>query len=159
MTPSNPDRSLGFLIHDCARLMRRSFIERVTPLDLTQAQWRGLVMLSIHEGINQVTLSELLEVQPITVARLVDKLVANGLVERRPDPNDRRAQLLFLAPGSAPLLEQLWSAADELNEIAFSGLSEAERTTMINMLTKLRSNLTPHAPAGIARASSIRVER
>ncbi|MBO6634979.1 MAG: MarR family transcriptional regulator, partial [Parvibaculum sp.] len=100
-----------------------------------------LAHLSRHQGLNQVGLADLLEVQPITVARLIDKLVALGLVERRPDPNDRRAQQLFLTGNAQPLLDQMWEAGDEILDEAYAGFSEEERTTFIDMLVRMRGNL------------------
>jgi DNA-binding MarR family transcriptional regulator len=139
-TPQKHGWDVGFLIGDASRMLRRIFNERVTPLGLTQAQWRALVHLSRNEGLNQVSLSELLEVQPITVARLIDKLVAAGLVERRPDPNDRRAQRLFLTDKAAPVLDHIWEIADETYSVVLEGLSPSERDALIDLLTRLRSN-------------------
>src|SRR3546814_15350494 len=113
---------VGFLIGDASRMLRRIFNERVTPLGLTQAQWRALVHLSRNEGLNPVSLAELLEVQPITVARLIDNLVAAGLVERRPDPNDRRPQRLFLPNQATPVLDPTWVLADHTSDVVPAGL-------------------------------------
>lgn len=160
MMPSNPDRSIGFLVGDCSRMMRRSFNERVTALGLTQAQWRALVHLSRNEGLNQVSLAELLEVQPITVARLIDKLVASGLVERRPDPDDRRAQRLYLSSTSTPLLDQLWETANELHAFAYDGMTPDEQNLLIELLIKLRTNLAKSPAYGTAsRAVADRMKR
>src|SRR3546814_9002902 len=83
MRTPDPDRSLGFLLNDVSRLMRRNLNRRVQALGLTQSQWRALAYLSRQEGINQATLADTLEVQPITLARLIDRLEAAGWVERR----------------------------------------------------------------------------
>jgi DNA-binding MarR family transcriptional regulator len=138
----DPGNGIGFLIGDSSRMLRRIFNERIVPLGLTQAQWRALVHLSRNEGLNQVGLAELLEVQPITAARLIDKLVAGGLVERRPDPNDRRAQRLFLTEQAAPMLDQIWEIADEIYEIVLAGLAPQERETLATLLARMRANLT-----------------
>lgn len=138
---NNPGWGIGFLIGDASRMLRRIFNERVTPMGLTQAQWRALAHLSRNEGLNQVSLAELLEVQPITVARLIDKLAAAGLVERRPDPNDRRAQRLFLTDQAAPVLEHIWEIVDETYDVVLAGLSDAERETLVNLLTRMRFNI------------------
>ncbi len=149
----NPAWGVGFLIGDASRMLRRIFNERVTPMGLTQAQWRALVHLSRNEGLNQVSLSELLEVQPITVARLIDKLVAAGLVERRPDPNDRRAQRLFLTSQAAPVLDHIWEIAEETYDVVLAGLSLSERVALVDLLTRVRSNITTLLP-GSAPARS-----
>ncbi|MDR3497854.1 MAG: MarR family transcriptional regulator [Parvibaculum sp.] len=123
-------------------MLRRIFNERITPLGMTQAQWRALVHLSRNEGLNQVGLADLLEVQPITAARLIDKLVAAGLVERRPDPNDRRAQRLFLTQQAAPMLAQIWEIADEIYDEVLAGLDADNRDALAALLGRMRSNLT-----------------
>ena len=142
----NPERATGFLMRDNSRLMRAAFTERV--IGLTQAQWGALAHLSRHQGLNQVGLADLLEVQPITVARLVDKLAALGLVERRPDPKDRRAQQLFLTGKAQPLLDQMWDAGDEILDAAFSGFSDDERQDFIEMMVRMRANLSRLAQGG-----------
>jgi DNA-binding MarR family transcriptional regulator len=138
----NPGWNVGFLIADASRMLRRVFNERVTHLGLTQAQWRALVHLSRNEGLNQVSLADLLDVQPITVARLIDKLVAADLVERRPDPNDRRAQRLFLTAKAAPMLTQIWDVADETYEVVLKGLTPEDRDQLIELLMRVRVNIS-----------------
>lgn len=145
----NPERSTGFLLRDNSRLMKTAFNERVSGL--TQAQWGALAHLSRHQGLNQVGLADLLEVQPITVARLIDKLVELGVVERRPDPNDRRAQQLFLTARAQPLLDQLWEAGDEILDEAYADFSDQERATFIDMLVRMRGNLARFTQQGSSR--------
>jgi len=142
----NPDRSTGFLLRDNSRFVKVAFNERVSGL--TQAQWGALAQLSRHQGLNQVGLADLLEVQPITVARLIDKLVSLGMVERRADPNDRRAQQLFLTDKAQPLLDQMWEAADEILDEAYAGFSDVERTQFVDMLVRMRGNLARLAQGG-----------
>ena len=144
----NPGLNIGFLLSDTSRMLRRIFNERLTHLGLTQAQWRAMAYLSRHEGLNQVSLADRLDVQPITVARLIDKLVAAQLVERRPDPNDRRAQRLFLTAQAAPVLEQIWDVADETYAVVLKGMSEAERDLLIDLLTRMQANIGPLQPGG-----------
>jgi DNA-binding MarR family transcriptional regulator len=134
--------TIGFLLNDAARLMRKDFERRTRSLGLTRAQWQTLFHLQRNEGCNQVTLADLLEVEPITLARVIDKLEACGLVERRPDPSDRRARLLFLGERAHPLLEELRALGAETREIALAGISDDERTLLMTLLTKMRANLT-----------------
>src|SRR5260221_10645767 len=94
--------TLGFLLHEVARLLRRRFEQNARGSGLTRSQWQVLAYLSLHEGINQNGLAELLEIEPITLGRIVDKLQILGLVERRPDPSDRRGLLLPLPPPPPP---------------------------------------------------------
>lgn len=151
----NPSWNIGFLIGDASRLLRRIFNERVTHLGLTQAQWRALVHLSRNEGLNQVSLADLLDVQPITVARLIDRLVSADLVERRPDPNDRRAQRLFLTPKAQPVLDQIWEVADEAYDVILRGLSDADRDMLIGLLTRVRTNIDLLVPGGTPTRGSL----
>src|SRR3546814_3403683 len=91
-----PERSFGFLFHDCARLTRREFERRARAIGLTRAQWAAIAHLRRNEGCNQSTLADLLDVEPITLARLLDRMETAGLVKRQPDPKDRRARLVYL---------------------------------------------------------------
>ncbi|THD35765.1 MAG: MarR family transcriptional regulator [Sphingomonas sp.] len=133
--------SLGFLISDVSRLMRRRFDERARQLGATRAQWRTLTMLSRNEGINQGALAELLEVEPITLCRMIDRLEESGLVERRRDPGDRRAWQLFLTEKSTPMLADLRVTADELFEQVLIGMSESARDALSASLNLIRANL------------------
>ncbi len=133
--------TLGFLISDVSRLMRRRFDERARLIGVTRAQWRTLTMLSRHEGINQGGLADLLEVEPITLCRMIDRLEEAGLVERRRDPADRRAWLIYLTAKAHPLLGQLRGLADGMIEDAMAGLDEAKRTELMEMLGLIRANL------------------
>jgi MarR family transcriptional regulator for hemolysin len=142
--------TIGFLLNDAARLMRKDFERRTRSLGLTRAQWQALFHLARNEGCNQVTLADLLEVEPITLARVIDKLEAGGLVERRSDPSDRRARLLFLGERAHPLLEELRALGAETREVALAGISEDERNLLMTLLTKMRANLTGREAATAA---------
>ncbi len=142
--------TIGFLLNDAARLMRKDFERRTRSLGLTRAQWQALFHLARNEGCNQAALADLLEVEPITLARLVDRLEAGGLVERRPDPGDRRARLLFLGERAHPLLEQLRALGAETREIALAGIGDDERTLLMTLLTKMRANLSGREAATAA---------
>jgi DNA-binding MarR family transcriptional regulator len=137
----DPDRSIGFLINDVARLLRRNFNRRVQSLGLTQAQWRAVAHLSRNEGMTQVELADLLEIQPITLTRLVDRMEAAGWVERRNHPLDRRAVQLYLAPKCAPILEQMHELATETIALAVAGLSTADQKRMLEDLQHMKRNL------------------
>ncbi|HET9510836.1 MAG TPA: MarR family transcriptional regulator [Sphingomonas sp.] len=134
--------SLGFLIGDVSRLLRRRFDERARLVGATRAQWKTLVTLSRNEGINQGGLADLLEVEPITLCRMIDRLEDSGLVERRRDPADRRAWRIFLTDAAKPVLEQLRDHADAMFALAFDGLSDADRTRLTAALDRVRTNLT-----------------
>lgn len=133
--------SLGFLISDVSRLMRRRFDERARLIGVTSAQWRTLVTLSRNEGINQGGLADLLEVEPITLCRMIDRLEEAQLVERRRDPADRRAWLIYLTPKALPLLGQFRALADVMIESALFGLDEGQRAQLMDSLATIRTNL------------------
>src|SRR4051812_40245743 len=125
-------------LYELSRAMRRLFDARARDLGFTQGQWRILAMLSRHEGISQSGLAEILEMQPISLARALDRMENNGLIERRPDPKDRRALKLFLTPAAGPMLEILRDVGDELRSIATSDLNTAEQETLVQLLGKIR---------------------
>jgi DNA-binding MarR family transcriptional regulator len=134
--------SLGFQISDVSRLMRRRFDERARLMGATRAQWRTLGMLSRNEGVNQGALADLLEVEPITLCRMIDRLEESGLVERRRDPSDRRAWQLFLTDKSKPILDDLRAMAEELFDQVLLGIDETDRAVLGKSLERMRTNLT-----------------
>ncbi|MBS0478405.1 MAG: MarR family transcriptional regulator [Proteobacteria bacterium] len=133
--------SLGFLVSDVSRLMRRRFDERARQIGATRAQWRTLTTLSRNEGVNQGALADLLEVEPITLCRMIDRLEESGLVERRRDPADRRAWQLFLTEKSRPILAELRGLADDLLDQMLVGVDQASRDVLIGSLDTIRANL------------------
>lgn len=140
---------LGLLIADVSRLMRRRFDERARTIGLTRAQWRTLVVLSRNEGMHQQGLAELLDVEPITLCRMVDRLEEAGHVERRMDPADRRVRRVHLTPASRPLLDDIREIADAVFEDAMAGLDAPARARLFDALTTIRANLadTPEQEA------------
>jgi DNA-binding MarR family transcriptional regulator len=142
MTQAPLDRSFGFLLNDIARLMRKRYEQRARPFGLTRAQWQSLAHLQRCEGINQSGLAELLELEPITVARLIDRMEEAGLVERRADPGDRRAHLLYLTERARPLIDQCRVLGDAVRAEAFAGIADDERERLIDLLIRVRGNLS-----------------
>ena len=143
MSHEIPSRTLGFVLNDVARLMRKRFEQRAraAALGLTRAQAAVLAYLARQEGINQAALAQLLELEPITLARLLDRLQAAGLVERRPDPKDRRAHLLYLTAAAYPLLDRIFALAAEVREDALAGVAEADRGRLLDLLIEMKANL------------------
>jgi MarR family transcriptional regulator, transcriptional regulator for hemolysin len=142
-----PSRTLGFVINDVARLMRKRFEQRAraASLGLTRAQAAVLANLARQEGINQVSLAQILELEPITLARLLDRLQAARLIERRPDPKDRRAHLLYLTDAAFPLLDRIFALAAEVREDALAGVAEPQRGLLLETLIAMKANLTEEA--------------
>ncbi len=134
--------TFGFLLSDTARMLRKRFDERARQHGATRAQWKALLAISRNEGINQGNLADLLEVEPITLCRLIDRMQESGLVERRRDPNDRRAWQLFLTEKAGPVLEELHETADELMSQALLEISETQIDTMTELLNRIRHNLS-----------------
>lgn len=139
---------LGFLIHDVARLLREDFAQRARALKLTQARWRTLVILAKMEGCTQIALARALNVQPITLGRAIDRLEADGLVERRADPRDRRAVALHLTAHSRATVSKLFALGRGTQERALRGLDVQERERLFALLEHVKRNLSEPAPAG-----------
>jgi DNA-binding MarR family transcriptional regulator len=137
---------LGFLVADVYRLMRRAFLQQIEQGALTLAQSRALVYISRHEGLRQVELAELLDLQPITVGRLVDQLAALGLVERRADPADRRANRIHLQAAAGPHLEAFADVIDRVHAHALADLDAAQTRRLLESLSQVRSTLSAPAP-------------
>lgn len=135
--------SLGFLISDVSRLLRKRFDERARLIGVTRQQWRTLSVLKRHEGSNQGMLAELLEVEPITLGRMIDRLEEAGWVERRRDPGDRRVWRIHLTDAAQPILLQLKSIADSLFVDAAEGISADDQARLHALLEQLRDNLNP----------------
>ena len=133
--------SLGFLISDVSRLMRRAFEQRLEGSSLTLAQARALIYVARHEGVRQVELAESLEVQPITLVRLLDQLAEAGLVERRADPGDRRAYQIFLTPAATPHLAAIEAVGEAMRVDILRDLSKQQYTQVESTLRTMRENL------------------
>jgi len=134
--------SLGFLLSDVSRLLRRRFDERARASGASVAQWRVLKILLRHPGLNQGQLAEHLEVEPITACRMIDRLEEAGFVERRRDPADRRAWRLHLTEKAGPVLDTLHVLGANLIEETLQGFSPRQREALIAALEGLRTNLT-----------------
>lgn len=132
---------LGFLLNDVARLLRKRFEQRARDLGLTRSQWQVLAYLARNEGIHQGGLAELLEVEPITLVRILDKLEARGLIERRQHPKDRRIWLLHLTSAAHPVLETMRQLGDATRAEAFAAIPKAERDALLKALCTMKTNL------------------
>lgn len=134
--------SIGFMVSDVSRLLRRRFDERARAIGVTRPQWRALTALSRCEGINQGALAERLEVEPITLCRMIDRLEEAGLVERRRAPADRRAWHIYLTDKARPLLEQLRELGAALNAQALDGVDDPAQAALVVALERIRDNLS-----------------
>jgi DNA-binding MarR family transcriptional regulator len=140
-------RDLLFLLHDVARLLRVDADKRARAHDMTRAQWGILIWLERQPGISQKELSELLDVEPITVARLIDRLEARGMVERRPDPRDRRIWRLHLKPAALPVLCEIARQRAQITHMVTDGLDEDTVDTLTGTLLRMKTVLIQEAHA------------
>lgn len=128
-------------MHDVARLLRKRFEQNARGSGLTRSQWQVLAYLAQNEGINQSGLADLLEIEPITLGRIVDKLQTLALIERHPHPSDRRVWLLHLTPAARSKLTQLRRLGDVTRGEALTGVSEADTECLLKTLQALKTNL------------------
>jgi DNA-binding MarR family transcriptional regulator len=143
------DENIGTMLAQVSRLMRSSFDERAREIGVTRPQSHVLSIISRNEGINQGGLAEILEVEPITAGRMIDRLQDAELVQRRPDPEDRRAWRLYLTPRGEELLDKLRPFALETFEIALEGIVEADREQLWIALERIRANLSRRSPVKV----------
>lgn len=122
-------------------MMRRYYDREAATLGVTSAQWRVLAWLGRRPGLKQVELAECLDVEPITACRIVDRLEESALVERRRDPEDRRAWRLFLTDKAGPLVTKLRNLGEAMAADAFSGFSDEDVATMQSLLNKIKDNV------------------
>jgi MarR family transcriptional regulator for hemolysin len=134
-------RELEFAINDVARLLRTNADQKAAQFGMTRAKWAVLARLDRAEGLKQTELAEMLDLQPITLTRLLDRLSDNGLIERRADPDDRRAKRLYLTPAARPLLEQLTDLGEDLMATALAGLGQGEIAALLAHLSIVKENL------------------
>lgn len=132
---------LGFLLHDASRLLRKRFEARAVGYGLSSAQWRLLVRVFKEEGVAQARLAELLEIEPISVSRLIDRMEEAGWIERRFDPADRRVRTIFLTERSRPIFGEMRALAAEVYAEALEGLSEEQRRATLLGLKTICCNL------------------
>jgi DNA-binding MarR family transcriptional regulator len=142
MFSTDPAINVGFLLHDVSRLMRATFDERAQSLGMTRAQWRVLMHLAKREGLNQRALAEILEIDNVSLGRHIDRLERDGWLERRPDPADRRAWLIYLSDAAGPTLKKMENIATAMQSDALSGLSQEDLARLTDMLMLIKENLT-----------------
>lgn len=162
MPQNDPERMLGFVIHDVSRLLRRRYEQyaRDEGLGLTRTQCSVLAHLARQEGVNQATLAQILDIEPITLVRLLDRLEEAGFIQRKPDPQDRRAYVLELTAKAGPMLERIYELAAKVYDEAQAGLSKAEAAQLLTLLHRTKANLARRTnEAGAPAAGPARRKR
>jgi len=148
-------REFAFLLNDVARLLRTAADHEARQFGMTRAQWAVLSRLQRQQGLKQSELAETLDIQPITLTRLLDRLCANGLIERRADPDDRRANRLFLLPAAGPLMERLNELGEDLMATVLDNIDAETVAMMIDALGRARANLKGAIQKGAAGDAAV----
>ena len=141
MPPQPFKREFAFTIMDVARLLKTYADQRARQFGISRAQWAVLARIDRNEGLKQTELAEMLDLQPITLTRLLDRLASNGLIERRPDPNDRRANRLYLKPAAKPLLGRLVDLGADMMETVLDGIADPSIERTLKELGRVKENL------------------
>jgi MarR family transcriptional regulator for hemolysin len=141
MAPLPINREIAFTIMDVARMLRTYADQRARQFGISRAQWTVLVRLDRSEGLKQSELAEILDLQPISLTRLLDRVAENGLIERRPDPHDRRANRLYLTPAARPLLAELADLGHEMMDTVLEGFDAGANERLLSALNVMRDNL------------------
>ena len=141
MSSDNPRGHLAFLIHDVAKRLRQEFGRRAARLELTPSQARCLVFLAVRPGASLKALAGALEVQSMSVLRVVDGLEQRKMLRRESDPADRRALKIFLTKAGEAGVERVWRTLDEIIADACDGMSLGDRKTLKNSLMALSSGM------------------
>ena len=142
------EEQIFMVLYDVARLFRRDFQRRSRSYGTTRAQWQVLMTLARREGMRQVQLADLLEIEAITLVRLLDRLEGAGLVERRADPTDRRARTLHLTPAATPVIESIRRISGASRELGLTGLSADEKAKLRDLLERIRCNFIERSASG-----------
>lgn len=145
-----PRESLGFLLNDATRLIRRRFEARATDLGLTSSQWRLLVHLMRNGAMPQARLADLLEIEPISVSRLVDRMQEAGWVTRCSDPNDRRIRIVAATEKSIATVADAKKIAETVYEQAFEGMPPGSHGQLLDLLRQVIANLSELPPSSEA---------
>ncbi len=135
------EREVAFTINDVARLLRTYADQRARDLGMTRAQWAVLARIEKSEGLKQIELADTLDLQPISLTRLIDRLCESGLIERRSDPDDRRAKRLYLTPAARPVLDGLARLGKDMMTTVLAGLEPAAVEQLLAQLLTLKVNL------------------
>jgi MarR family transcriptional regulator, transcriptional regulator for hemolysin len=141
MARSSVDMNFLFTLGELARLVRAHADRQSARYGITRAQWAVLAKVERFEGMKQSELAEQMEMQPITLTRLVDRLCDNGWIERRGDETDRRVNRLYLRKAARPLLGKLSGLRSELTATALEGINPADAHRLLAQLEAIKENV------------------
>ena len=150
------EREFAFCLNDVARMIKTYADQQIRQFGMTRAQWAVLARLEACEGLKQSELAEMLDIQPITLTRLVDRMCDNGLIERRSDPDDRRAKRLYLMPAARPLMERLSVLGRRILTEVLANVDRAEVERMVGRLDVMKENLRTAIQRGAEAATEKR---
>ncbi len=141
--PAPVRRTLGFLLHDTSRLVRRRFVQRAREegLPLSRSEASVLLHIAHEQGISQATLAARLDIEPIALVRLLDGLQQRGLIERRLHPTDRRVRTVWLKPRAEPVLRHIRAITAAVRREAVAGLAPEQVEMLMDLLLAIRANL------------------
>ena len=134
-------REIGVSLNDVARMLRTFADQKARQFGISRAQWIVLMRLDRSEGLKQSELAEILDLQPISLTRLLDRLAESGLIERRPDPHDRRANRLYLTSAARPLLKKLAALGEDLMETVLQNVDATSQERLLRDLGIMKDNL------------------
>ena len=138
--------TLPFEVGETAHALRKAFDRRAVGLGVTRAQWKVLFKLTRYPGLRQIELADMLDIEPITLSRIIDRLEEGALVERVADPADRRAWRLHVTVKAQPLVEKLRALAAEMTANAFAGIDPKDIEITRQVLSRVRENASRAAP-------------
>lgn len=143
-------RNFGFLLNELSRRYVHRFEQRANQMSMTLPLCKVLAYLERNEGVSQSKLAELTQLEPMAMVRILDRMEADGLVERQPDPADRRARSLYLTSKAKPMLDEIWRIGDLTRAETFAGVPKAEREVFLDVLFRVTANLRQleDAPTG-----------
>jgi DNA-binding MarR family transcriptional regulator len=139
--PVDPLRNFGFLLREVSSLSALNFERHAVDLGLTLPQCKILTYLQRSDGISQAKLAELTDMDPMTLARTLERMEGDGWIKRSADPADRRARKVCLEPPAAALLQAIWRVADKGRADAMAGLTAGDRAQLMSLLERVRCNL------------------
>ncbi len=143
MTTSQPDFTTGFLVHDVSRIRKKVVDKAVAPMGITRSQFWVLVNIARYgqDGIAQTELARLMSVGKVSLGGLIDRMEANGILERLPDPVDRRAKKVLMTEKGEDLLHRLQEAALEINKQIMRGITKEQNKLLDGLLHTMKHNL------------------